>query len=283
MRRQRGAGGGGEVSWHAGQELLDRYARGGLDEIQGWSVEAHLLACPSCRDRLAGLVDRERLEGIWAEVVDTLDRPARTPIEWVLRRLGVGDSTARLLAATPSLTLSWLLAVAVALGFAVLAARSAREGLLLFLLVAPLVPVAGVAGAYGPWVDPTYEIGLAAPISSVRLLLLRVAAVLAASVVLAGGAALGLPQLDWTAVAWLLPALGLTLASLGLGTVLPPPAANGLVAVAWVAVVLQAETVARGELAAFRAPGQWGFVAVIAVASLLLRWRREVFELPDRA
>jgi hypothetical protein len=271
------------VSWHADQELLDRYAGGGLDEVEGWSVEAHLMACPSCRGRLAGSVDRERLEGVWVQVVDTLDRPASTPIERVLRRLGVVDPTARLLAATPSLTLSWLLAVAVTLAFAVLAARGAREGLLLFLVVAPLVPVVGVAGAYGPWADPAYEIGLAAPMSSVRLLLLRVAAVLVASMVLAGVAALGLPQLGWMAVAWLLPALGLTLASLGLATVLPQLVASGLVAAAWLAVVMQLEASAPGGLVAFRAPGQWAFVVVIAVASLLLRWRREAFELPNRA
>ena len=46
-------------------------------------------------------------------------------------------------------------------------------GLGLFLLVAPLIPVAGVAAAYGPSSDPSYEAVLASPYPMVRLVLLR--------------------------------------------------------------------------------------------------------------
>ena len=46
-----------------------------------------------------------------------------------------------------------------------------------FLALAPLLPLAGVAAAFGAALDPTYEIGLAAPLSAVRLLLLRTVAV----------------------------------------------------------------------------------------------------------
>jgi hypothetical protein len=94
--------------------------------------------------------------------------------ERLLVRLGVADHTARLLAATPALRGSWLLAVAVTLAFAVLAAwaRPGPDAILAFLCVAPLLPLAGIAVAYGPGIDPTYEIGLAAPLRSFRLLLL---------------------------------------------------------------------------------------------------------------
>jgi hypothetical protein len=57
--------------------------------------------------------------------------------------------------------------------FAVLAAQvgSGPDASLAFLTVAPLLPLAGIAMAYGPGIDPTYEIGLAAPMRSLRLLL----------------------------------------------------------------------------------------------------------------
>src|SRR2546426_6204147 len=47
-------------------------------------------------------------------------------------------------------------------------------------------------------------------------------AVLASTSVLAGVAALSMPGLDWSAAAWVLPSLGLTLATLALATVMRP-------------------------------------------------------------
>jgi hypothetical protein len=35
--------------------------------------------------------------------------------------------------------------------------------MLLFLVMAALLPVAGVAAAYGPGVDPAYDVGRASP------------------------------------------------------------------------------------------------------------------------
>ena len=60
------------------------------------------------------------------------------------------------------------------------------------------------AGAFASAFDPTYELATAAPMSNVRLLLLRAAAVMATTTLLAGLAAFALPVLDWTAAAWLL-------------------------------------------------------------------------------
>ena len=55
----------------------------------------------------------------------------------------------------------------------------------MFLALAPLAPVAGVAITFGPGADPSFELTVASPISTVRLLLLRAAAVLATTLVLA--------------------------------------------------------------------------------------------------
>src|SRR5439155_1248129 len=82
---------------------------------------------------------------------------------------GVPDHLARLLAATPSLRVSWFGATVVALGFSILAAYGKQDPLM-FLIVAPILPLAGVAAAFGPHVDPAYEVGLSCPVRTSRLL-----------------------------------------------------------------------------------------------------------------
>ena len=120
----------------------------------------------------------------------------------------------------PRLRGSWPLAVAAVLAFAVLAGwtHPGQDANLAFLCVAPLLPLAGIAAAYGLGVDPTYEIGLAAPLGSFRPLLLRAAAVLGTATLLAAAASLKLPRLGPGAAGWLLPSLGLTASSLALAT-----------------------------------------------------------------
>lgn len=266
------------MSWHVETETLAAYARATIDEVSAFSVEAHLLSCADCRDRVGALVDPGRLERVWTEIEELVDAPSRGPVERLLLRLGLSEHLARLLAATPSLTLSWLGAVALALTFAVVAAYESERGLLVFLALAPLLPLAGVAAAYGPGLDPTYEIGLASPLRSFRLLLIRAAAVLATTTLLAAVASLALPQLDWRVAAWLLPALALTTLSLALATYVPPLWASGALAFLWIAVVTLTATAGDDRFAAFRAPVQLVFlVTTLAAAAVVVR-RREAFE-----
>ena len=193
------------MTWHADASLLARYAAGQIDDARASSVEAHLVACAGCRAAVAGNVKVDRLDAIWGEVEAIVDTPRLGIVERLLRALGVKDHFARLLAATPSLQLSWLLGMSASLAFVVAAAGAGRRQPVLFLVVAPLLPVVGVAAAFGPGLDPTYEVAMAAPLGTFRLLLLRSAAVLATTTLLAGIASFALPVLDWTAGAWLLP------------------------------------------------------------------------------
>lgn len=270
--------------WHADNELLARYAAGDLEGVRAYSLEAHLLECESCRLTLAPGADHAMLDWIWAEITETVDAPRPGVVERGLLRLGVREHIARLLAATPSLRLSWFVAEAVSLGFAVLAANSAADGrsaelaLLLFLVVAALLPVAGVAVSFGPGMDPTYEVGVAAPLRSSRLFLLRAIAVLASSTVLAGGAALALPGLDWTAAAWLVPSLGLALATLTLSTYVRPLLAAGAVTFAWIFVAVAAAYGRGDPLIVFRGGVRLAFLLVIAVSAVVLARRREALE-----
>ena len=266
------------MSWHVEPELLEAYAGGTIDQASAFSIEAHVLACESCRERVAGLVDQDRLARVWDEVQERVDAPRRGPVEALLVRVGTPDHLARLLAATPSLTLSWFGAVAISLAFAVAAAHHGERGVLLFLALAPLLPLGGVAVAYGAALDPTYEIALASPIRSFRLLLIRAVAVLATTTALIGAAALALPDLDWAAPAWLLPALALTLLSLALTTFISPVAAFGSVAFAWLTVVTVSGTVADETLVAFRGAAQIVFLILTVAGALVVAQRRDSFD-----
>jgi hypothetical protein len=144
--------------------------------------------------------------------------------------------------------------------------------------VAPLLPLAGIAAAYGPGIDPTYEIGLAAPLRSFRLLLLRAAAVLGTATLLAAAASLALPRLGPGAAAWLLPSLGLTACGLALATTVEPLRAIGITAGAWVIAVAVTVSPPAPSSVLFAVAGQVGFAALALLAAVVLLVRRGRFE-----
>ena len=269
------------MSWHLQVDILRTYATGDIDAAQQYSVETHLLSCARCRSVVGGFTDRSALERTWDVISAEMAAPEPRGIERMLLRLGISDHGARLLAATPSLRRSWLLAVSAVLAIAVLVANGATTGYLFFLAVAPLLPLAGIAAAYGPGIDATYEISLAAPISSFRLLLIRSVAVLVATVGLGGIAAVFLPDFDWSVTAWLLPSLGLVTASLALSTIMHPLRAAASVAGAWVFAVGGAAWAGTGDVAARTVFGglmQVAMLVLILGAGLVLAARRDEFE-----
>lgn len=280
------------MTWHPDDPLLHAYTAATLDDTARWSVEQHLTNCTACRERIVqadvpSLDLDDRLDAIWDEVVYEIDaRERRTPVERLLLAMGVPDHLARLLSATPSLTLSWLLAVAGTLAIAVAVARvtyepsaAASSTPLLFLVIAPLLPLAGVAVSFGPGVDPTYDLELAAPLQAGRLLLTRSVAVLGTTIPLAGLAALALPELDWTVVAWVLPAFALATVSLAMSSRLAPVTACSLVAGLWVVGVAVVESAAPTPLVAFGPAAQAGMLLATAVAGVLVAGRMDRFEL----
>jgi hypothetical protein len=141
-----------------------------------------------------------------------------------------------------------------------------------------VLPVAGVAAAYGPGIDPTYEVGVAAPMSGSRLLLLRSVAVLTVTTVLAGGAAVLLPGVGWQAIAWLLPALGLTLVTLALATATGPLRAAGLVMLAWAGVAWAVWRLTDDGFALFGQAGQLTMVFLAVAATVVVVVRRDRFD-----
>ncbi|MBO3749667.1 zf-HC2 domain-containing protein [Streptosporangiaceae bacterium NEAU-GS5] len=232
------------MTWHLPAGLAAQYARGETAVALTLSIEAHLMKCRPCREAVP--YEMGWIEQSWAGIEDLIDRPRRGVAERVLTMVGVPGHVARLLVATPTLSRAWMAAVTVVLAFAVAAARltegigeSAQAGAVLpFLVAAPLLPVAGVALAYGRWADPVHESLAATPLAGVPLLLLRAGAALATAVALTGVATALFPASLGLTAAWLLPSLALTAGTLALSTWLPSVAAAALLGGAWVSALL---------------------------------------------
>ncbi|MFF7645364.1 zf-HC2 domain-containing protein [Streptomyces canus] len=269
------------MTWHVAEEDLRAYARGELAAPLLWSADTHLAACAACRGLLAGATDPVVLDAGWERLDAELDAPRTGWFESLLTRVGIADHTARLLAATPVLRRSWLAAV-VFLLLATVGAVHTTESPTLFLALAPLLPLVGVALSYGPVLDPTYEMTVVAPLHGFRLLMIRTLAVLVAGLGLNGLATLALPGYGLRALAWLLPALALTATGLALTPRLGPVLAPSLVGGAWIAVLLAAQAAqqtAADPLAPFTAAGQGVAGAVAALAAGLLLLLRDRFDL----
>lgn len=274
------------MNWHLEPDDLRRYASSTLGGARAASVEAHLVACGECRAQIATVVDPAAMATVARvkQAIDArIDTPAVSPLERVLTRVGVGRVDARIVAVTFSLLGSWLGASVVALAFvaAASAAGPERAAFAAFLVLAPLVPLAGVALAFGPRVDPTHELAVAAPVPSSRIVLLRALVVTVTAVVATAAVSLVLPGWSALAFAWLLPALALTGASLAVGTLLHPGRAAVALGVVWLAGAgiglvgaprTSAESFVQG-FAAFRPAGQLlaAAVAVLSVATVTMR------------
>ena len=226
-------------TWHADRDLLSAYVAGALDPVNGASVEQHLEHCAECRRNIRPLVDAPMLDRTWSSILEVVESPEQPLTARVARRLGVTEANSILLGATASLRTAWISSAFVALAFAVLAVYWAGGGALApFLLVAPLVPVLGVAAAYGHNEDPLESLIVTAPYGRTRLILLRTLGVLVSVLPFAIGAGLFVPGPVWLAVAWLGPALALVPVMMALSSFTGPRIGVAVVTIGWSAVVL---------------------------------------------
>ncbi|MDQ3383987.1 MAG: zf-HC2 domain-containing protein [Actinomycetota bacterium] len=268
-----------DTEWHFDQELAGRYADGRVGSILAASIEQHLLQCPACRGLLRPAVAVDRLDRVWEEIVERVQAPRTGLLERALRRVGVDEATARLVAVTPSLRTSWLAGTTVVLLLALLAAQTSAQTVAVFLLLAPVLPVAGVALAFGPATDPAHEIVASTPHSSVHLLAVRTVVVVGSSVLPATVAAVFLPASAWTAMAWLMPALALTMGTLALSTRVAPHVAASAMTLLWVAVVVRGLVRHHDPLFAAAPSVQLASVAALVLAAaVLVVQRRDLAE-----
>ena len=151
-------------------------------------------------DTAPGDVDLSR---VWTGVAAQVWRRDPGRVERLAGRLLRSPGLARALVATPSLLLAWIIATVVVL-FAG-AAATVATGTPYVALLAPAVAAAGIAYAYGPAIDPAWELSQSLAVSDRMVLLVRALAVFALN------AALGLAAsaVSGTAAAltfgWLVP------------------------------------------------------------------------------
>lgn len=219
-----------------------------------------------------------RIDANWRAIDFELDVPAPSRTERVLRRVGFSSATTRLVGATPALRRSWAAALAVVVLLGLSAAGENPANISLMLVLAPLVPVVGVALAYGPTVDPIHEIGLATPIRGVRLLLIRAATVLAVAFAVLCTSVLVSAAPPSLALVWLLPALAATSLSVALMTVTSPRRAVAAVSLTWAVLVAVVQGATADSLAVFGPVVQAASIIVAGVAAVMLTKRRESFD-----
>jgi hypothetical protein len=261
------------MSWHIDATTLTKYQAGAIDRVTAASLEAHIVACDDCRGRIGA--DPEWTLRSWDGIAHAVMPGKVGLVERGLARVGLPGHVARLVAVSPVLRASFLLAVAIVTAFAALASASDPGGraYILFVAVAPLVPVAGIAFAYGRLVDPAYELTVSSPIDTLRLLLIRAASVLLVSI-LAGLAAWPFVPSPSTLgiAAWLAPAMALTLLTLALASRFPIVVAAGVVVAAWVVLLTAAGIEGFGV---FGQSGQAVFLAVAVLAAAAIGLRRD--------
>jgi len=268
------------TSWHVPTVLLRAYADGGARDADAWSVEAHLAQCARCTDELARAVVGTRAGAVVASVRPRLladlpaqvrgPRPTAARRAWLLATSGTGARWAWLLAVAVTVVMAAVLDVVTSTGHqatGTAGAWPATGGWL--LVVAPLLPLLGVALSYGA-VDPMHELALSTASGGLRLVLWRTLAVVVVSTpaVEVAGLVLGLTA----PAAWLLPSLALTVLTLAIGSVVDLARAALGVGVVWLAAVAgPAVAGAAPALLQARFAPLWLALVVIGGASVVAR------------
>lgn len=275
-------------AWHAGSDLLAAYVRGNASRTRAASVEAHLLGCAACRTVVASLTAPQRLERNLAAVTDRIDLERTSRVERFVRRLGVPQHLAKLVAAGPAERVSWLtgIAVAVLVALALDSFDGSEVSMFVFLVAAPILPLAGVTSSISFRSDPLGELVTSTPTTAMKVFLMRSATVLAPTIVVVAAASVLVPGLGAQPGLWLLPSLGLTTTALALGSVLSLRTVTWVLGGGWVAAAAAATRGAPradlvGSFAAFQPDGQLVLLAVSIVAAVVVVRRRDTFDYVD--
>ena len=119
------------------------------------------------------------LDKVWTGIAAQVWRRQPGPMERLAGRLLRSAGLARALVATPSLLLGWVISTVVVLAVGV--AATYATGIPYVSLLAPAVAGAGIAYAYGPGIDPAWELARSMAVSDRMVLLVRALAVFGAN------------------------------------------------------------------------------------------------------
>ena len=154
---------------------------------------------------------------VWLGVAAEVWRRRPGPVERLAGRALRSPGLARALVTTPSLLLGWVIASAVVLVAGMFATLG--TGTPYVALFAPAVAAGGIAYAYGPGIDPAWELSQSMAVSHRMVLLVRVLAVFAlnAALGLAASAASGVAAT--VTFGWLIPMTAVSALALAAATV----------------------------------------------------------------
>lgn len=246
---------------HPSEQMLRRYVRDDdMAADQLWAVESHLETCAPCRARLA---PEPIATAVWADLAPLIDRTPQMPRTHAWRRRVHGWVSP---AAGPWLAMILLVtAAAVALD-----QLGSVAGVSVVLLIAPVLPVLGVAASWGRALDPAYELTAATPRAGLPLLFRRTTSVLA--VVVPGLTAASLLT-GLGPSRWLLPCLAFTAGTLALGALVGITRAAIALIAAWVAAIV-APTIAFSRTSValdLAATPVWAGVLVLGLVVIAVR------------
>ncbi len=198
---------------------------------------------PDARVGVPADVDLER---VWLRVATEVWRREPAWPERAAARLLRSPGLARALLTTPSLLLPWLIASVAVLGAGALATLGTGQPLV--ALLAPALAGAGIAYAYGPGIDPAWELSCSMAVSDRMVLLVRALALFALDAALGLVASAVSGSAAALTLGWLVPMTAVCALALAAATL----TRSAIVGVAaglsgWVIMVLAAQA-ATGRL-----------------------------------
>jgi hypothetical protein len=186
------------------------------------------------------------LRRVWLGVSAEVWRRRQGPAERLAGRILRSPGLARALMTTPSLLLGWVVASAVVLTAGMVATLG--TGTPFVALLAPAVAAAGIAYAYGPGIDPAWELSQSMAVSDRMVLLVRVLVVFALNAALGLAASAASGTAAAVTFGWLIPMTALSALALAAATV-TRSAITGVAAglTAWAITVLSVHS-ASGQV-----------------------------------
>ena len=143
------------------------------------------------------------LDRVWVGVAAQVWRRHPGPVERAAARLLRSPGLARALVITPSLLLGWVIATAIVLIAGV--GITLSTGTPWVGLIAPVLAAAGIAYAYGPGIDPAWELSQSMAVSHRMVLLVRALAVFSLNAVLGLAASAASGAAAAVTFGWLVP------------------------------------------------------------------------------
>ena len=207
------------------------------------------------------------LDRVWIGVAAQVWRRQPGPVERTAGRLLRSPGLARALMATPSLLLPWLIASVAVLAVGAVATRATGQPLV--ALMAPAVAAAGIAYAYGPGIDPAWELSRSMAVSDRMVLLVRALAVFAVNAALGLAASFASGTAAALTFGWLIPMTAVCALALAAATAVRSPNAGVAAGVAGWTITLLSGQAATGQFTAVLSssalvPGYLGVAAVCA-------------------